>query len=117
MRRLLALCALVLASSSPPPVPRWGEAVARLEALGAVSDSPPALARTYLSPAHFRAATLLGAWMVDAGLRTWQDVAGNVHGVSEGSDAGCRALLLGSHYDTVVDAGRFVSPKPPQAAG
>jgi hypothetical protein len=45
--------------------------------------------------------------MREAGLRTWQDGVGNVHGRLDGGDREAPALLLGSHYDTVTDAGKF----------
>ena len=50
----------------------------------------------------------LQRWMAEAGLRTWVDAMGNVHGRADGtigSDA--PVLLVGSHYDTVHDAGKF----------
>lgn len=34
------------------------------------------------------------------------DAIGNVHGVVEGSDSSLGELLVGSHYDTVVDGGK-----------
>ena len=45
--------------------------------------------------------------MREAGLRTWQDGVGNVHGRLDGRARDAPALLLGSHYDTVTDAGKF----------
>ena len=46
-------------------------------------------------------------WMREAGMRTWMDHVGNVHGRVDGANASAPALLLGSHYDTVLDAGKF----------
>lgn len=43
--------------------------------------------------------------MEDAGLDSWVDVIGNVHGVINGTDPAAPALMLGSHYDSVYDAG------------
>ena len=40
-------------------------------------------------------------------MRTWMDHVGNVHGRVDGANASAPALLLGSHYDTVFDAGKF----------
>ena len=45
-------------------------------------------------------------WIQDAGMEAWVDVVGNVHGRLNGSDPSLPALILGSHYDTVLDAGR-----------
>ncbi|KAG5228909.1 peptidase M20/M25/M40 family protein [Salix suchowensis] len=83
------------------------EAVARLNQLGKVSDADGYLERTFMSPASVRAASLIRAWMEDAGLTTWVDYMGNVHGRVEGLNASAEALLIGSHLDTVVDAGIF----------
>lgn len=49
----------------------------------------------------------LETWFSAAGLRTWKDGVGNVHGRADGAHPGEPAVLLGSHYDTVRDAGKF----------
>ncbi|RYR13417.1 hypothetical protein Ahy_B04g070430 isoform C [Arachis hypogaea] len=83
------------------------EAVGRLYQLGKVSDGNGYLERTFLSPASMRAINVIREWMEDAGLRTWVDQMGNVHGRVEGVNPNAEALLIGSHMDTVVDAGMF----------
>ncbi|KNA20963.1 hypothetical protein SOVF_047540 isoform B [Spinacia oleracea] len=83
------------------------EAASRLNELGKVSDVNGYLERTFLSPASVRAANVIRQWMEDAGLRTWVDIMGNVHGRVDGINASAPALLMGSHLDTVVDAGKF----------
>lgn len=83
------------------------EAVSRLNALGKVSDVDGYLERTFFSPASMKAGNIIRQWMEDAGLRTWVDHMGNVHGRAEGMNPTNAALLIGSHYDTVVDAGKF----------
>lgn len=83
------------------------ESVARLYELGKVSDASGYLERTFMSPASIRAMSLIRVWMEDAGLRTWVDQMGNVHGRVDSSNPDAEALLIGSHLDTVVDAGIF----------
>ncbi|XP_012088571.1 allantoate deiminase 1 isoform X2 [Jatropha curcas] len=83
------------------------EAVARLNDLGKVSDADGYLERTFMSAASVKAGNLIRSWMEDAGLMTWMDHMGNVHGRVEGSNPSAEALLIGSHLDTVVDAGIF----------
>ena len=78
----------------------------RLDALGRVSEEPGCLTRTFLSPAMRRANRLVGGWMRAAGLGVREDGAGNLIGRREGPP-GAHTLLLGSHLDTVRDAGRF----------
>ncbi|KAL3523136.1 hypothetical protein ACH5RR_015970 [Cinchona calisaya] len=83
------------------------EAVARLIELGKVSDADKYLERTFQSPASVRAGNLIRLWMEDAGLKTWVDQMGNVHGRTEGINPSEKALIIGSHLDTVIDAGIF----------
>ena len=45
-----------------------------------MSDTDGSLERTFLSPATRRAMDMIAAWMRDAGMRTWVDEVGNVHG-------------------------------------
>jgi allantoate deiminase len=79
----------------------------RIDELARVSDESGRLTRTFLSPAMQRANTLVGEWMKAAGLAVREDVVGNVIGRREGARRGAKALLLGSHLDTVRNAGRF----------
>ncbi|SHM86868.1 allantoate amidohydrolase [Phytopseudomonas punonensis] len=81
--------------------------MARCDELAAISESSEGLTRVYLSPEHQRANALVGEWMQAAGMRTWQDAVGNICGRYEGQSAGAQALLLGSHLDTVRNAGRY----------
>jgi allantoate deiminase len=81
----------------------------RLDLLARVSDERGATTRTFLSPAMHRANALVGGWMRGAGLSVRVDAVGNLIGRS-GASAGARTLLLGSHLDTVRDAGRFDGP-------
>ncbi|KAM3210684.1 hypothetical protein ACQJBY_064574 [Aegilops geniculata] len=45
--------------------------------------------------------------MKDAELTTWVDQMGNIHGGFEPSNLTDKALLIGSHMDTVIDAGMY----------
>lgn len=63
---------------------------------------------TYLTPAHQACARTLLAWMRAAGFdEAGLDAVGNVVGVYHGQHADAPRLLLGSHYDTVRNAGRY----------
>jgi allantoate deiminase len=79
----------------------------RCDELAALSSSPDHLVRVHLSREHRAANDLIAGWMREAGLSTWQDAAGNQCGRLEGREPGLPALLLGSHIDTVPDAGRY----------
>ena len=81
----------------------------RCDELAAISALPEGLIeRTYLTVEHKSANATVAQWLTDAGLHTiWQDAAGNVCGRLEGDRPGLPALLLGSHLDTVPQAGRY----------
>jgi allantoate deiminase len=84
------------------------EVMARIETLAHVSDEPHALTRLYLSPAHREAVGLVRGWMEEAGMSAAVDDAATVVGRYEAaSGPGAPALLLGSHIDTVRDAGKY----------
>jgi len=82
----------------------------RLDALAVITDEPGRITRLYLSPAHRRAADLVAGWMRDLGLDVSEDAIGTVRGLLPagrlGPDAN-RKLLIGSHIDTVIDAGKY----------
>ena len=81
--------------------------MARADALAAISETPDALTRVYLSTQHLQANQLVGEWMRQAGMTVWQDSVGNICGRYEGAREGAQAVLLGSHLDTVRNAGRY----------
>ena len=78
-----------------------------LEKLGQISSSGTRLERTFLDEGHNRAASALIEWMAGAGMRPWRDAVGNVRGRAPAESHDAPAMLLGSHYDTVVDAGKY----------
>jgi allantoate deiminase len=96
----------------------------RLERLAEITDEPGKLTRTLLSPAMAEATQLADRWMQEAGLQTSTDFIGNLVGRtpdlrrgslsqtpdaerSRGRGTERRTFLIGSHLDTVRDAGRF----------
>lgn len=81
--------------------------LARCDELAAHSASPDGIDRRYLTPEHAAVNALAATWMAQAGMTTWQDEAGNLCGRLEGARPGLPALLLGSHLDSVPDAGRY----------
>ena len=89
----------------------FGEAISnRLAELAALSDEPGRLTRLYLSPAHRRAVDLVSYWMRDAGMSVRLDPLASVVGRYEAGNGGGGTLLLGSHIDSVRNAGRFDGP-------
>src|ERR1700738_917511 len=83
------------------------EIVGRINELGAISETPEHLSRIFLTPEHRAAADLILSWMREAGMSAHLDAIGNVCGRYEGEKANLPCLMLGSHYDTVRDAGKW----------
>lgn len=84
--------------------------------LGEISEEPGRLTRGFLTEAMRRVTEKVSGWMMEAGLETELDNAGNLigtlrsrprdsFGARSGNDPGL--LVLGSHLDTVRDAGRY----------
>jgi len=86
------------------------EIVGRINRLAAISETPEHLARVFLTREHRAAADLIQSWMVEAGMHAHLDAIGNVCGRYEGDRPGLPCLMLGSHYDTVRDAGKWDGP-------
>jgi allantoate deiminase len=79
----------------------------RCDALARCSEQPDALTRVFLSPEQRAANALVLEWMREAGMDARLDAIGNVIGRYEGERPGLPCLMLGSHLDTVRDAGRY----------
>src|SRR5207253_6043142 len=79
-----------------------------VNALGTISAEPDRLVRLFLTPEHRRAADQVVAWMRAAGLAVSEDALGTVRGRREAQ--GGKRLLMGSHIDTVIDAGKYDGP-------
>lgn len=82
----------------------------RCDELAAITAIPGRIDRYHLTEEHARANALVGRWLRRAGLTTWVDAAGNVCGRLEGREPGLPAVMLGSHLDTVPNAGRYDGP-------
>src|SRR5580698_3485218 len=84
--------------------------VRRINRLAEISETPDNLTRIFLTPEHRAAAEVIMGWMVEAGMSAKLDAIGNVCGRYEGERPGLPCLMLGSHYDTVRDAGKWDGP-------
>jgi len=82
----------------------------RINALAKISEEPGQLTRTFASPTMRRAIDLVASWMRGAGMTARQDAIGNLIGRYEGTSPDAKTLILGSHLDTVRNAGKFDGP-------
>ncbi|WP_298722788.1 allantoate amidohydrolase [uncultured Ferrovibrio sp.] len=81
--------------------------LAQLDELGRISESPDFLVRTFLTPEQKAAHEKAAQWMREAGMSVEHDSAGNVVGRYEGTSPDAPVLMLGSHLDTVRNAGKY----------
>jgi len=79
----------------------------RIDAMARFTETEGKLTRRCFTTAHRQVNDLVAGWMADAGLHVRTDPVGNVIGRYEGRAARARAIVLGSHQDTVIDAGRY----------
>nr|WP_281384224.1 M20 family metallo-hydrolase [Pelagicoccus albus] len=82
----------------------------RIDILGTISSDPQQLTRIFLSKEMDIASKLLQSWMNNAGLVASVDPMQNVIGSWPTDKAQSPSLHLGSHYDTVINAGKYDGP-------
>jgi len=81
--------------------------IERCQYLARCSEEPGAITRPFASEAMRCANELVGDWMREAGMAVRRDNIGNLRGRFEGAG---ETLLLGSHLDSVRDAGKYDGP-------
>jgi len=80
--------------------------IGRCRELASISDMEGGTFRPFLSPATKRCHDLVARWMKEAGMSVRTDAVGNLRGLLTGP-ASQRVFLMGSHLDTVRNAGAF----------
>jgi allantoate deiminase len=86
---------------------RAEQIIARCRELALCSGVEGETTRTFLWPSMHRVHALLGGWMRAAGIEVSVDAAGNLRGLLPAADPNPPRLLIGSHLDTVANAGAF----------
>jgi len=79
----------------------------RCDTLGRLSEDPGGLTRIFMSKEQRAVDDLTLGWMREAGMSARLDAIGNVVGRYEGEKEGAPCLMLGSHLDTVRNAGKY----------
>jgi len=82
----------------------------RINQLGTISNSPDCLSRYYATPAFEKAGELLTEWMIKAGLIVTKDCVGNIRGILHSQTMDAKHFVVGSHYDSVHNAGKYDGP-------
>jgi len=82
--------------------------IERCHYLAECTEEPGAITRPFASDAMTRAHALVRDWMGEAGMTVSRDNIGNLRGRYEG--AADSTLLLGSHLDSVRNAGKYDGP-------
>jgi len=80
----------------------------RCDVLAACTEEPGSITRPFASDAMRRAHQYVREWMREAGMAVTRDNVGNLRARYEGT--GTATLLLGSHLDSVRNAGRYDGP-------
>ncbi len=80
----------------------------RCDVLATFSEEPDAITRPFATDSLRRAQEKVAEWMQQAGMTVRRDSVGNLRGRYEGRASA--TLLLGSHLDSVREAGRYDGP-------
>ncbi|MGA1674797.1 MAG: allantoate amidohydrolase [Pseudomonadales bacterium] len=83
------------------------EVMVRCETLAGISALPSGISRAFLTREHREANDLVASWMEAAGMCVREDGAGSVIGRFMAERADAPVLVIGSHLDSVPNAGRY----------
>jgi allantoate deiminase len=83
------------------------DAIARCRKLASFSEDAGGTRRTFLSPPMKDCHRELSSWMKSLGMNVSVDAAGNLRGFYPATSFGAPRILIGSHLDTVPNAGAF----------
>jgi allantoate deiminase len=82
----------------------------RCDILATCTDEPGRVTRPFASDAMRRAHEYVSKWMTEAGMKVRRDNIGNLRGRYEGVAPDAPTLILGSHLDSVRNAGKYDGP-------
>jgi len=86
---------------------RAQRAIAECRRIATTSEEPDRTTRRFLTPPVREVHALLRARMEALGMTVRVDAAGNLRGLWQPPGSGARRLIIGSHIDTVPNAGAF----------
>ena len=89
---------------------RAAEVITRCQALARFSEDPDSLRRTFLSPPTRDCHAAISSWLKPLRINTSVDAAGNLRALYPATAVAAPRILIGSHLDTVPNAGVFDGP-------
>lgn len=81
--------------------------IGRIEALAQCSQPGRGVTRLSFTEQSEQAILLVAGWMEEAGMKVRRDAVNNLIGRHEGMDPDAPVLLIGSHLDSVAEAGKY----------
>src|SRR3984893_8959154 len=81
--------------------------VERCQKLASFSEEPGCTTRTFLSPSMRDCHREIAGWLAPLGAQVRIDAAGNLRALYPAAASGAKRLLIGSHLDTVPNAGAY----------
>lgn len=91
-------------------IQRAENVIGRIDALASISEQDSGITRRYGSAAAVEAGNKVLYWMREAGLQARVDAIGNIRGRRVCDDPEAKTMVIASHIDTVVNAGRWDGP-------
>ncbi len=82
----------------------------RLNVLGSISDEESCISRFFMTNAHVIAGKMISDWMISAKMEVRKDALGNIRGILRSKHSKAKHFVIGSHYDTVFNAGKYDGP-------
>ena len=98
------------ASESADYLQRAEKIMHRVKELALITEEKNVITRTFGTTAFIAGSNKVLSWMKQAGLQTRIDNIGNVRGRLISKNPGAKTLVIASHIDTVVNAGKFDGP-------
>jgi allantoate deiminase len=86
---------------------RAAHVIARCREIAAFTQVPGETTRLFLTPPMHDVHALVRRWMEDLGMTIHVDAIGNMRGLWAGTDPTAPRFFIGSHLDTVPNAGAF----------
>lgn len=97
-------------TTSESSIARATEVLARCQALARFSEDPDSLRRTFLSPPTRDCHEAISAWLKPLNVSIAIDAVGNLRALYPAVTSIAPRLIIGSHLDTVPNAGMYDGP-------